>query len=123
MRRVAFMTIFAGLCAIFGCSAKGFASVDAERFAREIAKSGVQLVDVRTAEEYAEGHIPNAVNMDVSSPDFAKKLSTLNKKQTVALYCRSGRRSKRAAEQAVNLGFKVIELDGGIISWHNELER
>lgn len=123
MGRVAFMTIFAGLCAIFGCSAKGFVSVDAERFAREIAKLGVQLVDVRTAEEYAEGHIPNAVNMDVSSPDFVEKVSALDKKRTVALYCRSGRRSKRAAEQVVSLGFKVVELNGGIISWPGELAR
>ncbi len=117
------MAIFAGLCAIFGCNAKGFASVDAEKFAREMAKSGVQLVDVRTAKEYAEGHIPGAVNIDVSSPDFVEKVSALDKKRTVALYCRSGRRSKRAAEQVVSLGFEVVELNGGIISWPGELAR
>ncbi len=123
MKRVALMAIFAGLCAIFGCKAESFASVDAEKFAREVAKPKVQLVDVRTAEEYAEGHIPNAVNIDVSSPDFVEKVSTLDKNRTVALYCRSGRRSKRAAELVVNLGFKVVELDGGIISWQGELQR
>ena len=117
------MTIFAGLCAIFGCSAKGFVSVGADEFAREIAKSGVQLVDVRTAEEYAGGHIPNAVNMDVLSSDFAEKIATLDKERPVALYCRSGRRSKTAAEQAANLGYKVVELDGGINSWQGKIER
>ncbi|MBR5807904.1 MAG: rhodanese-like domain-containing protein [Alistipes sp.] len=123
MKKVILMSIFTALCAIFGCTAKGFVSVDADEFAREIAKSGVQLVDVRTAEEYANGHIPNAVNVDVYQPDFAKQIAKLDKKQTVALYCRSGRRSKSAAEQAVKLGFKVVELDGGILSWQGELER
>lgn len=123
MKKLALMALFAGLCTIFGCNAKGFVSVDAEKFARRIAESGVQLVDVRTAEEYAEGHIPNAVNIDVSSPDFVEKVSALDKKRTVALYCRSGRRSKRAAEQVVSLGFEVVELDGGIISWQGELQR
>ena len=117
------MSIFATLCAVFSCTAKGFVSVDADEFAREIAKSGVQLVDVRTAEEYANGHIPAAVNMDVFSSDFAKQIATLDKERTVALYCRSGRRSKSAAEQAVKLGYKVVELDGGILSWKGEIER
>ena len=117
------MTFLMGLCAIFGCSAKGFESVSSDEFAREIAKEGVQLVDVRTASEYAEGHIPNAVNIDVNSADFADKMATLNKEQTVAIYCRSGRRSKNAAEQAVKMGFKVVELDGGVLSWGGKLER
>ena len=117
------MSIFTVLCAIFGCTAKGFVSVDADEFAREIVKPGVQVVDVRTAEEYAAGHLPKAVNVDVLQSDFAKKIAKLDKKRPVALYCRSGRRSKSAAEQAAKLGFKVVELDGGILSWHGEIER
>ncbi|MBR5105665.1 MAG: rhodanese-like domain-containing protein [Alistipes sp.] len=123
MKKFALMTLFAGLCSIFGCSAKGFESVDAAEFAREIAKEGVQLVDVRTASEYAEGHIPNAVNIDVFDSNFAEKIAELDKEQTVAIYCRSGRRSKSAAEQAVKLGFKVVELDGGVLSWRGKLVR
>ena len=111
------MTFFATLCSIFGCSAQSFTSVNAEEFAREIEKPGVQLVDVRTASEYSDGHIPNAINIDIYSPDFAKRIATLDKEQSIALYCRSGRRSKSAAEQAAKLGYKVIELDGGILSW------
>ena len=121
MKKFLVMTFLAGLCAIFGCSAKGFVSVEADEFAREIAKEGVQLVDVRTAAEYADGHIPNAVNIDVFSSDFAEKIATLDKAKTLAIYCRSGRRSKAAAEQAVKLGFKVVELDGGVLSWSGEL--
>lgn len=117
------MSIFTILCTIFGCTAKGFVSVNADEFSREIAKPGVQIVDVRTAEEYAAGHIPNAVNVDVLSPDFSKNIAKLDKTQPVALYCRSGRRSKSAAEQTAKLGFQVIELDGGILSWDRDIER
>ena len=95
MGRVAFMTIFAGLCAIFGCSAKGFVSVDAERFAREIAKSGVQLVDVRTADEYAEGHIPNAINVANETIGTDEIPELPNKNQLIMVYCRSGIYSAR----------------------------
>lgn len=123
MKKFFAMTFLAGLCAIFGCSAKGFRSVEADEFAREIAKENVQIVDVRTASEYAEGHILGAVNIDVLSYDFADKIATLDKAKTVALYCRSGRRSKSAAEQAVKQGFTVVELDGGVLSWGGKLVR
>ena len=123
MKKFFAMTFLAGLCASFGCSAKGFRSVEADEFAREIAKENVQIVDVRTASEYAEGHILGAVNIDVLSYDFADKIATLDKAKTVALYCRSGRRSKSAAEQAVKQGFTVVELDGGVLSWRGKLVR
>ena len=123
MKKLRIMGFLAGLCAIFGCSAKGFESVGADEFAREIAKEGVLIVDVRTSTEYAEGHIPNAVNIDVYSPDFAEKIAKLDKERSVAIYCRSGRRSKSAAEQAVKQGFKVVELDGGVLSWKGKLEQ
>ena len=123
MKKYIFMALFAGLCSFLGCSAKSFVSVGAEEFAREIAKSGVQIVDVRTASEYAEGHIPGAVNIDVLSSDFSEKITSLDKEHTVALYCRSGRRSKSAAAEAAKQGFKVVELDGGVLSWKGRLER
>ena len=123
MKKIRIMALLAGLCAIFGCSAKNFESVSADEFAREIAKEGVQIVDVRTATEYADGHIPNAVNIDVYSANFAEQIAKLDKEQKVAIYCRSGRRSKSAAEQAVKLGFKVVELDGGVLSWQGALEQ
>lgn len=108
---------------LFGCAPKTtFRSVDAEQFAREIAREEVQLVDVRTAEEFAEGYIPGAVNMDVNGASFAAEIATLDPARPVALYCRSGRRSKLAAEQVVKAGFEVVELDGGILSWTGDKE-
>lgn len=100
-----------------------FSSVDAAAFAREIANERVQLIDVRTPEEFAEGHIAGAVNMNVHSEAFAQQIATLDSTRPVALYCRSGRRSKRAAEQVTAAGYQVIELDGGILSWKGDIDK
>lgn len=118
-----FCSMFALLAA---CSCKGegratFESVDQTQFALEIAKPDVQIVDVRTMAEYADEHIPGAVNIDVNSPEFDSAITTLNKEHTVALYCRSGRRSKIAADKVASAGYKVVELDGGILSWQGEV--
>ena len=95
-----------------------FTSVSVEQFAADIANPQVQLVDVRTPEEHAAGNIPGSMNIDVKSDDFATCASRqLDKERPVAIYCRSGRRSKTAADILVGLGYKVIELDSGYNSW------
>ena len=98
-------------------------SVNTARFAEVVAQPDVQIVDVRTAAEFEEGHILGAVNMDVKSHEFDNQIKSLDKKKVVALYCRSGRRSKIAAEKVAALGCAVVELDGGILSWNGEIER
>ena len=118
-----FLSFVICLALMAGCSLSGFKSVDTQRFASVTSNPEVQLVDVRTAEEYAEGHIVGAINIDVQSPDFAEKISVLDKSRRVAVYCRSGRRSKMAAEQLTAAGYKVIDLDGGIQSWTGEIEK
>ncbi len=111
------------LSLLFGCATKpAFRSVDAETFAREIKREEVQLVDVRTLEEFAEGHIPGAVNMDVNGEVFEAQIATLDPSRPVALYCRSGRRSKLAAQKVAKAGFEVVELSGGILSWTGDKE-
>ncbi len=124
MKRTLKIYLTMGLMSLlFGCAPKPtFRSVDAEQFAREIEREEVQLVDVRTTEEYAEGHIPGAVNMDVNGEKFDAEISTLDPSRPVALYCRSGRRSKLAAERVVKAGFEVVELDGGFLSWTGDKE-
>lgn len=97
-----------------------YLSVDVEEFEAAISDTTVQVLDVRTAEEYMEGHIARSINIDVKTDTFEIGANTrLNKSHTVALYCRSGRRSKKAAEILSNNGFKVIELNEGITSWTN----
>lgn len=93
-------------------------SVGVDEFGRAIADSAVQLVDVRTAEEYSQGTIPGSVNIDVNSGNFGVTAdSLLDKNRTVAIFCRSGRRSKKAAEILSLNGFNVVELDKGYNSW------
>ncbi len=76
------------------------------------------VLDVRTPEEFAEGHLDNAVNVDFYANDFAGNLAALDKNVPYVLYCRSGNRSGTTAEQMRSLGFtEVYEVDGGILSW------
>jgi len=93
-------------------------SVSAGEF-KKVAESGrVILIDVRTPAEFAQGHIARAVNIDLSDPQFEAKVKQLTtKNKTIAVYCRSGRRSKAAMGIIKNINLKVYELSGGIIEW------
>lgn len=67
------------------------------------------VIDVRTAEEYTQGHLQGAVNIDVSAPDFDEQVGQLDKRGRYTLYCRSGRRSAQAAERMKQLGFTDVQ--------------
>lgn len=76
------------------------------------------ILDVRTTEEFNEGHIENAVNIDFYSTDFEQEMDKLNKEQTYLIYCRTGNRSGQAISIMERLGFKnVYHLSPGIINW------
>ena len=121
---VFFTAIFLASCTGVGNSSIGYKQITmAEAVKIMEEENGYIILDVRRPDEYAEGHIPNAVNIDVLEPAFAERIATLDRERTVALYCRSGRRSKAAAEQVSKLGYKVVELDGGILSWRGKLVR
>lgn len=103
-----------------GCGS-GYTSVDAKEFAEAISAPQMQIVDARTPQEFREGHIPGAVNIDINNKDFIRHAGSLDKTRPVAVYCRSGRRSKIAAEKLVSIGLTVTELDGGIMTWKGEI--
>lgn len=87
-------------------------------FSDAIQNSNVPLIDVRTLEEYNEGKIAHAQNIDVLSDDFYDKIEALDKDKTAYVYCRSGARSQKAAHIMIDLGFKeVIDLEGGYLNW------
>ena len=115
------MGILIMLCSLFGCSSvqtQGFKSLTVDEYAKAIEDTGIVRLDVRTAEEYADGHIANTINIDVLKDDFEKKAkATLPKDKVIAVNCRSGKRSKNAARILVKNGFKVIELDAGYNDW------
>lgn len=100
-----------------------FKSVGNEEFAQIISKKKVQVVDVRTSKEFETGHLKNAVNMDVMKAEFNTQIEQLKKKAPVAVYCKSGKRSKMAAKKLASLGYEVYELDKGIAAWDGEIEQ
>ena len=111
---LAFMTLL-GLTA---CGQENFENVDVASFDSLRQEPNVIVLDVRTAEEYAEGHLAGALNIDQGEDDFeAKAKATLEKEKTIAVYCRSGRRSASAANRLAAEGYKCVNLKGGIIAW------
>ena len=98
------------------CSPKDF-----EKLLKE--NPAIQLVDVRRPEEFAAGHIDNALLINVQDNDFIKKAeSLLDKSKPVAVYCRGGKRSKDAAAKLTKEGFKVYDLDTGYLGWMEYLK-
>ena len=85
-------------------------------------EEGYIILDVRTQEEYDQGHIPGAIV--ISHEEIAEKAEDVltDKNQLILVYCRSGRRSKIAAEALVELGYTNIKEFGGIIDWPYETE-
>ena len=86
------------------------------------SEEGYIILDVRTQEEYDQGHIPGAIV--ISHEEIAEKAEEVlpDKNQLILVYCRSGRRSKIAAEALVELGYTNIKEFGGIIDWPYEVE-
>ena len=108
-----------------GCSDGGSATYDqisgAEAKALMDSESGYIIIDARTQEEYDEGHIPGAIMIpEYEIADRAEK-ELPNKNQLILVYCRSGRRSKIAAEELVKLGYTNVKEFGGIIDWEYEI--
>ncbi|MDE5886226.1 MAG: rhodanese-like domain-containing protein [Muribaculaceae bacterium] len=113
-----------GMNACMNAQGNNFTDMDVEHFAQYITNGDVQLVDVRTPEEYAEGHIEGARNIDVFDDDFLEEAQkSLDKSRPVAVYCRSGKRSADAARKLSANGFQVTNLEGGILAWKENREK
>lgn len=92
--------------------------VKAAEAANLIESQKLVVLDVRTPEEFREGHIKGAKNIDFNAGDFAAKLKELDKSKPCLVHCRSGGRSSSSLAVFEELGFeKVFHLDGGIMSW------
>ena len=100
------------------CGQQTFVNTDVQGFAELIADTNVVVLDVRTASEFAEGHIERAILIDQGQSDFVEKAKAmLPTDKTIAIYCRSGRRSANAAGRLADVGYKCVNLKGGIIAW------
>ena len=114
--------LFTCLLAVLGltsaCGQGNYENVDVDGFATLIADSSVVVLDVRTASEFSEGYIQGAILIDQNQSDFVEKAkAALPTEKTIAIYCRSGRRSANAAGKLADEGYKCVNLKGGIIAW------
>ena len=97
---------------------EGIELISAEEMQELVQMEDMQLVDVRTPEEYEEGYIAGFQNIDYLSDSFSTDVEKLDKSKPVIVYCKSGRRSANCAEELKEKGFvKVYDLDGGITQW------
>jgi rhodanese-related sulfurtransferase/thioredoxin-related protein len=96
----------------------GYRDVGVEEFARLAADKENVILDVRTPAEFAAGHLPGAVNLDVNAADFSAKAASLNKSKTYLVHCASGVRSVKACKNLARLDFpKLYNLTGGFRAW------
>ena len=121
LKVLSLVILFFGLTSCLKNQADGVQVLDVAKYEKNMAQPDVQLVDVRTPEEFSEGHLENAINIDVTADDFDAKVASLDKEKPVMVYCKSGGRSAKASARLKELGFKTItDLEGGITNWKSE---
>src|SRR5437899_6117949 len=97
---------------------KGYKDVNVEQFDKLRANTNNIILDVRTPEEFAAGHIAGAKNIDINTPDFEKKITELDKSKTYLVHCAAGGRSARACNKMSKLDFtNCYNLVGGMHAW------
>ncbi len=100
---------------LFSRSDSEFCHITYQEFEKVKLKKA-KILDVRTTAEYKSGHLKNAVNIDVLKPDFKDEIEQLDKSAKYYVYCKSGKRSAKAAEIMVSDGFgDVCSIDGGML--------
>ncbi|MBR9915288.1 MAG: rhodanese-like domain-containing protein [Algicola sp.] len=121
MKNKALILCFALLALTFSCEQQSQAEVkmvSPEEMQSLLEMDDVQLVDVRTPEEYEDGYIEQSQNIDFRSPTFDDDIKKLDKSKPVILYCKSGGRSAKCGEKLIKAGFeKIYDLEGGITHW------
>lgn len=118
MKKITLMALFS-LLGLFAC--KGYKNLSVEAFQKKLTEDEtVQLLDVRTPQEYVEGHIPGAINIDWLADGFVEAAkAALDPERDVLIYCRRGRRSAEAADTLETLGYKIYNLKDGFNAWKN----
>lgn len=111
-------------CTTHGGHVNSYRQISMEEAVEMMKKeSGYIILDVRRPDEYAEGHIPGAINLPNEDIGATEIPELPDKAQLILVYCRSGRRSKEASEKLVKLGYTNIVEFGGILDWKGETQR
>lgn len=103
-------------------AANAYRKVTAEEGKALMNQGGVTVVDVRTPQEYADGHVPGAVNIPNEDIGSAQPSQLSDKDEKLVVYCRTGVRSKQASDKLVAMGFTDVNDMGGIVDWPYETE-
>lgn len=127
MKRIRIIPFFMTLLLLSGCAAQTaentYRQIDSEEAAALMEeKDNYIILDVRTEEEYSEGHIPNAINIPNENIGTEEIPELPDKDQLILVYCRSGNRSKQASRKLADLGYTNIVEFGGIIDWTGETQ-
>ena len=113
--------MFAGCAGTSNHQTNTYRSITMDEAANMMAQeTGYIILDVRRPDEFAAGHIPNAINVPNETIGTDEIAELPNKDQLIMVYCRSGRRSKEASEKLVKLGYTNIVEFGGILDWKGE---
>ncbi|MEP2936987.1 MAG: rhodanese-like domain-containing protein [Gilvibacter sp.] len=92
--------------------------ITVDQMSEALKNDSIQLLDVRTTDEYIESHLENAHNICVTDNDFKEKAENLNRDEPVYVYCKKGGRSAKAAKILQEMGFtKIYDMTGGILLW------
>ena len=115
-----FFILMLSILGFIGCNAQKGSSIDSkEAYGLIKADSNIAILDVRTAKEFADGHVAGAVNIDVNQTDFAQKIDELDRSKTYIVYCRLGRRSRKAVGIMAAKGFKnLYNVSDGFVGWN-----
>lgn len=99
-------------------------TVPQEKFKKLLSRKDIQIIDVRTPEEYRAGHIPHAQNINLEQDGFMLQMEQKDKKQPYLLYCQGGFRSAAALRMLQQAGFEhLYDLENGLGQWKGKLDR
>ncbi len=116
MRNILILLLLASSITVNAQSGK-IKKISTKKLERKMKKY-IQLVDVRTAKEFSQNCVGSAINFNIEGAEFEQKIQSLDKSKPVYVYCRSGKRSDKAAQKMKALGFKKIyDLEGGVLAW------
>ena len=116
--KVCFLSFLMSIFGISSCNGNDWTDLTPDEFEKAYIADGTVTIDVRTADEFAAGHLYHAVNIDWQKDGFMDEISKyFNKSQRLAIYCRSGKRSAAAAAALADAGYQVINLKEGYMSW------
>ncbi|MDQ0157582.1 rhodanese-like domain-containing protein [Robertmurraya andreesenii] len=122
MKRTGLLLIFFLAIILSACSGDGYKNLSTEEAKKLVDHSEAVVLDVRTPEEFEEGHIPKATLIPLQ--ELESRLGELDKDETYLVVCRSGNRSAQASELLVQEGFKkVYNMTGGMNTWDDEIEK